>query len=132
MAVHSQRIGQPPGIEVVGLGAARGFAFTIALRRYRMDRIDGVSPLQELIDRRALAGFNGHGQVRPSRGFFDKLLPAFQRMIEFKVGDDVPFGVDDEQGMVIFSPIEAGVVRDVFPWFHASSFPVLHRGAVMR
>jgi hypothetical protein len=40
--------------------------------------------------------------------------------------------VHDHHRVVIPGPIEAGVVGNVFPGFHRISFPVWHRGAVMR
>ncbi len=115
VTVHTQSIGQGPGIQVIGLGAAGRFALAVALGRYRMHRVNGVAPLQELIDRSSLAGFDGHRQVGPGRGLLDKALPAFQRVLEFKVRHDASLAVDDHHSMVVFGPIEAGVMREVLP-----------------
>src|SRR6185295_5421894 len=97
-----------------------------------MHGIDDVFPLQELIDRSSLAGFDGHRQIWPGGGFFGKALPAFQGGSEFKVSHDASFGIHNHYGVVVFSPIEASVMREVFPVFHMLCFEFMHRGAVMR
>jgi hypothetical protein len=132
VAVDAEGVGQAPGIEVIGLGAAGGLAFAITFRGHRIDRIEGIGALQELIDRGALVGFDRHGQVGPGGGFLLKGVPAFQRVFEFKIGNDFALRIDDDQGVVIAGPIEAGVVGDVLPILHTMSFLGMHRGAVVR
>ncbi len=88
--------------------------------------------LEELIHRSSLVGFDGHSQVRPGCRFFAETFPAFRRVFELEVGDDFSLHVHNDYSMVIARPIQAGIVGDVFPFFHLSSFVRWHRGAVMR
>src|SRR5262249_3618127 len=113
-------------------GATGRFALTVSLRGYRMNRVDCVFPLQELIDRSSLAGFDADRQLGPSRGFFGKALPPFSGVFELKVRNQGTCRINNHHAMVIFGPIETGVMREVFPEFHASCLSFLHRGAVMR
>src|SRR5438552_13629655 len=53
-------------------------------------------------------------------------------MLELKIGHDCSLGVDDDHSVMIAGPVESGVVRNVFPFFHAMSFLGMHRGAVVR
>ena len=62
----------------------------------------------------------------------DKALPALQRVLELKVRHNGTLMVEDEHGMVVFSPVEAGVMRQVLPRFHTFCLLSLHRGAVGR
>ena len=39
--------------------------------------VEGVLPLQELIDGRAVGRLEGHGEVREGRGLLPEALPAF-------------------------------------------------------
>jgi hypothetical protein len=93
---------------------------------------DGVSPLEELIDRSSPAGFDGHSQVGPDGGLLHKTLPAFQRMFELEVSDNSACLVYNNDGVMVLGPIKASIMREILPVFHAVSFPVVHRSAVMR
>src|SRR5215211_1581074 len=117
---------------MISLGAAGGFAFAITFRGHRVNGINGIAALEKLIDRSSLVGFDGDGQVGPGGCLFLEALPAFQRVLELKIGNDLSLAVDDDDSMMIAGPVEAGVVGDVFPFFHWRSFPSLHRSAVMR
>src|SRR5579883_3263773 len=97
-----------------------------------MHGVDGVLPLEELIDRSSPAGFDGHRQVRPGGGLLHKALPAFQRMLKLEVSDNGSCPVDNDDGVMVPGPVKASIMREILPVFHAVSFPVVHRGAVMR
>lgn len=132
LAIHAQGIGEAPAIEMIRLGPAGSFALAIAFRGHRVDRVDQIVALQELIDNRSLTGFDGHCQVGPGSGLLLKTFPSGQRMIEFEISDDLPVVIDDDHGVMIASPIQAGEVGEVFPVFHALIFAYTHRGAVVR
>ena len=132
IAIHAQCIGQTPGIQMIGLGAAGRFALAITMGRDRVDWIDGIAVLEELIDGSSLAGFDRDGQGRPGGRLLAKARPAFQGVLELKVRDDLSVAVDDDHRMVVASPVEAGVVGEVFPFLHVFSFPSVHRSAVVR
>jgi len=115
LAVDAQRVGQRPGIEMVGLVAAGSLALPIAPGAVRIDRIDRAAPLQELVHSRALAGFDGHGHGGIVLDPAAKLVPTLQGVWKAKLGDDLPLAVHDDYIRVIAGPIEAGVVRDFIP-----------------
>jgi hypothetical protein len=59
-----------------------------------------------------------------------ELLPACQGMLEAQVGDDLPLTIHDDDIMMVAGPVEAGVVSDFDPRFHAFAFGCAHRSAV--
>src|SRR5215470_17636437 len=113
MAVQAQRVPQPPGIQMVGFGPAGRLALTVTLPSHRMHRENRVLALQELIDRSSLAGFDGHSQVGPGRGFLGKAFPTLGRVFEFKISNDFAFPIYDHYRVVLFSPIEASVMCEL-------------------
>jgi len=116
--IHAQGIRQSPAIEMVGLGAAGHLALAVALGGGRLNRIDGVTSLEQLIDGRPLGGFNGDGQTGMGGHLLIETFPTFGRMFELKVGYDGALSVHDDHRMVIARPVEAAVMCDVFPGFH--------------
>ena len=130
-AVQAQGVGHGPGVEAVGFVAAGGFAFAIALGGDGVDGIDRQIDLQKLIDGRALTGFDDDAQGGIGGDFLAKVLPAFQGVGDAEVGDDLALGIDDDDVMVIASPIEAGVVGELLPCLHTFPLSCVHRGAVV-
>ena len=78
LAIDAQSISQAPGIDMVGFGACRRFAFAVARGGYRVHWVKSKLMLQELIDRSSLVGFYSDSQAREARHLLEKTLPAFQ------------------------------------------------------
>ena len=132
MAIHPQRIGQRPGIQMIGLGTAGGFALPIAGRRGRIDRIERVFILKQLIHRRSLTRLDRHRHALKSGSFLAKAFPSFDRMVELEVGNNLALPVHHHYHVMIACPVKASIMSDFFPFFHGFSFFVVHRGAVER
>ena len=130
-AVQTQGIGHGPGVEAIDFVAAGGFAFAIALGGHGVDGIDGQVDLQELIDGRALVGFDDNAQGGIGGDFLTEVLPAGQGVRDAELGDDLALGIDDDEVMVIAGPVEAGVVGELMPGIHVFSLGCMHRGAVV-
>src|SRR5205085_641696 len=100
-------------------------------RRYRMDRINPVAMLEQLIHRRSLVGFDRYRQLLKAGALFTKLFPAFYRMLKLEVANNLALLVHDHHDVMIPRPVKAGVMSNLFPLFHLFSFLALHRGAVI-
>ena len=77
MPIDTQCIGQTPGIQVVGFSSTGGLSIPIALRTFGVNRVNGRSTRQELLDGRTLASLNGYSQVRVLLNEFFPVAPTF-------------------------------------------------------
>ena len=93
LAIHPQSLGQRPRIQTVGLVSAGDLPLPITLGAVRIDRIDRAIHLQELINGRSLAGFNGHGHRRILLKPLAKLFPTLQGVLDAKLGDDLALAI---------------------------------------
>lgn len=115
MAIDSQRIGQTPGVQEIGLGSAGSFSIPIAFRTLGVNRINGDTTFQELFDSRALAGLNGYSQVRIALDEFFPLHPTFGRVFEGQFLNDFALRVHHHNVVMVLSPVKAGVMGNGLP-----------------
>jgi len=130
MSIHAQSVGKSEGVGPVGFVAAGAFALTIAFGSQGVERINSAFTLEQLIYGRALACFNRYGQCGIRFDFIAECLPPVLRMFDLELGDDGSLAVDDHQIVMILGPVEAGVMSDFIPCFHAMLCGCSHRGAV--
>jgi len=127
--IQPQRVAHAPGVhEVAFAPKAFGVALAVGLRPFRRDRIDRDTAFEQLLDRRALAGLDGHAQ-RGKRGqALAELLPAFRVVREPQCRDRLAARVEDHDLMVLLGPVEAGEVGELCKRFHAGVLSWRRRG----
>ena len=111
MAIGAQGIRLGPGVLAIGFGAAGRLAFAIFFGRQRVERIERVAPLQQLVHGHARRGLDRHRTVAEGRHLLPKLLPAGGGVCELKVGNNCPDPVHDDNVMVLFGPIQGRKIR---------------------
>ena len=115
---QAERIVQAPSIDAVSFVAAGHFALAVSLGALWMNGKDAALGFQEAFNDGAVFGLDGNGHVGKRREFFAELLPATGRVLETKVGDNFATGIQDDDVVMIFGPVEAGVMCDLIPCFH--------------
>ena len=122
VAIDAQGIGQTPGIQMVALAATGHFALAVSLTTYRRNRVEAHSTFEQLFDDDALAGFHADGHGAPQGDdLFAPTLPACGTMFDGKIGHDLAQPINDDDIVMIVSPVEARVMSNLFPWFHFCS-----------
>ena len=122
VAIDAQGIGQTPGIQMVALAATGHFALAVSLTADRRNRVEAHSTFEQLFDDDALAGFHADGHCAPQGG--DLLAPARPAcgiMFDDKIGYDLAQPINDDDIVMIVSPVEARVMSNLCPWFHFCS-----------
>src|SRR5580765_4990738 len=107
---------------MIGLAATGRFALPVAGGGGGIDRIERIAILKQLIHRSSLAGLDRHCQVAEGSGFLTEAFPSFNRMLELEVRNDLGLLIDDDHRMMVARPIKAGVMSDLFPFFHKGGF----------
>ncbi len=87
--------------------------------------------LEELVNGRALAGFNRHGQGGVRLELAAKFLPALQGVLEAEFGDDLSLTVHDDHIVMIPRPVKTRAVGCFIPRFHGFPWGCAHRRAVV-
>ena len=66
-----------------------------------------------------MLGLDSNGHVGKSRQFFTELIPATSSVVETKFGDGFAARVQDDDIVMVFGPIESGIIFDFIPCFHS-------------
>ena len=118
VAVHTQRIGQAPCVELIILGPTGSLALTISLGALGMNWIDRQAKSQQLLHSRTLAGFDSHRQRAKGGKLRPALSPTFAGMGEAEAGDDGAASIHHDHVVMIAGPIEASEVSMILPVIH--------------
>ena len=116
--IKPQRVGQTPGVHPIRFVAAGHLALAIPLGAARMHWKYAAFPLHQPFDDRAVFGLDGNRHIGKRGEFFAELFPSASRMVEPKIGDRFSAGIQDDDIVMVFSPIESGVVFNFIPCFH--------------
>jgi hypothetical protein len=91
----------------------------------KRDGINRDAALEQLLDDYALAGFHARSHARAEGGeLLTPALPAGCGVFDLEVGHHLSAMIYDDDVVVIFGPVEAGVVSDFIPGWHVI-FPAL-------
>src|SRR5438445_234263 len=123
LPIHAQGFSQAPSIESVGFVGRGHLALTISFGRARIDRINSDTALQQLLDSSSLVGLDSYSQARIIAHAFAPAIPAFERMLELKFGNDAGLAIDNDNLVMVFCPIKAQVVSNFIPVFHRRFLP---------
>ena len=121
VAIDAQGIGQTPGIQMVALAATGHFALAVSLTADRRNRVEAHSTFEQLFDDDALAGSTQTATAPQGGDLLAPALPACGIMFDDKIGYDLAQPINDDDIVMIVSPVEARVMSNLFPWFHFCS-----------
>ena len=86
-----------------------------------IDRIEGDAAVEELLDGDAEARFDGHAELGIGGDLLAPQPPPCGGVLDAEVGDDLTFAIDDDDVMMIFGPVEAGVVGEFLVLLHGGA-----------
>ena len=92
----------------VCLVAATTVPLTVTLGVERVDRENGNAAIEEITNHHANTGFSGYGKIRKGADLFLPSSPACGTVLKAEGVDLVPLGVENDDIVMIFSPIEPG------------------------
>ena len=117
-AVETKGVGQAPSVHTVGLVPAGHFALSVGYGALRMHGEDAALQLHQFFNRRAALGFHRECQVWKRGDLLEKVRPALSRMLESEVGHRFARRINDDDVVMIVSPIEAREMSELIPFFH--------------
>lgn len=111
-AVQPQRVGQTAGVYPVALVAAGPVALAVALGAFGIHGVDRDAAFQQLLYGGTLAGLDGHAEGGETAEAVAAELPTGGGVLETEFGHDLAARLDDDNLMLGFGPVEAGVMRE--------------------
>lgn len=119
VSIHTQRVGQSPSVVTIRFVSAAALALPVAFGIHRIDRIEAYAAFQELLNRRAEVGLDGNPQLGPCSNLLFPEPPSGRAVIDAEVGDDLALEIDDDDVVMVFGPVETGVMSECLMWVHA-------------